>query len=328
VNVHLTLGMSYYDHTADLSSGKVRPTGVDLTVLEMSVEEIFYRFGERYDWDISEMPMGRYISMVSRGDRSLVGIPVFPSRMFRHSSIFVRRDANISGPEDLRGARVGVPEWSQTAAIYSRGMLRTEYGVELADVQWVQAGVNDPGRRDVTPADVPAAVQLTRRPDRALGEMLVSGELEAVMSAHAPKVFEDGHDNVVRLFPDYQEVERAYFAKTGVFPIMHTVVVKREVVDRHPWVPVNLFNAFREAKERSVARLKDTTASRLAIPGGAAFVEQQQSLFVGEYWPYGVESNRPTLEAFARFAYEQGVASRELRAEELFDPSVLEAFKV
>jgi 4,5-dihydroxyphthalate decarboxylase len=320
--VRLSIGISDYDHVRDLFSGAVRAEGLDLVHLDLPIEEIFHRFLHHREWDVSEISLAKYSAMVSRGDTSLVGIPVFPSRVFRHSSMYVRADSGIEHPEQLRGRRVGVPEWAQTAAVYSRGLLVHEYGVPLAEVEWFQAGVNQPGRKEKVNLSLPAGVRCTPVPDRSLSEMLVSGDLDAVFSAHPPDCFEHGDGSVVRLFRDTETVERDYHRRTGIFPIMHTVVIRREVAERDPWIPSTLYKAFEAAKERSLARLHDKTISRFPVrwhadPGPAA-----------DGWPYGVAGNRTTLEAFLGFAREQGVLGAEVRPEQLFAPSIDGGFRI
>ena len=324
----LTLAISEYDHVRDLASGRVKPEGIDLTVLTLPIEEIFFRFTLYREWDLSEMSMGKYVSLVSQGDTSLTALPVFPSRMFRHSSIYVRRDGGLKTITDLRGKRVGLPEWAQTAAVYTRGLLVHEYGIPLADIRWVQAGVNEPGRVEKVKLALPAGVEIERRPDTSLDAMLLAGEVDAVMTAHAPAAFEAGDPRVTRLVEDFLPVERDYWRRTGIFPIMHCIAIKREVFDAHPWAAMNMMTAFETAKRRSVERAFEATASRFPIPWSFEHARQYRDLFAGEYWPYGVAANRGTLEPFLEWAHEQGVCHRRLAPEDLFPREVASAFKV
>ena len=326
--ITLTLAISEYDHVRDLVSGRVKPEGIALTVLVLSIEEIFYRFTIHREWDVSEMSMGKYVALRSHGDTSLSAIPVFPSRMFRHSSIYVRSDGPVIAPADLRGRRVGVPEWAQTAAIYSRGLLTHQYGLALSDVAWVQAGVNEPGRVEKVALKLPAGVTVERAADKSLNGMLLAGELDAVMTAHAPAAFEAGDPRVNRLFPDFMPVELAYWRETGIFPIMHCIAIQTRVLEAHPWIAMNLLTAFEAAKRRSVARAFEATASRFPIPWAHERANSAASLFGADYWPYGIEPNRRTLEAFLQYAHEQGVCHRRLAPEELFPPEVASAYKV
>jgi len=325
--VHLTLAISDYDHVRDLTCGEVEAEGIELTRLNLPVEEIFFRFIRFREWDVSELSMAKYVALRSQADW-LAAIPVFPSRVFRHSAIYIRRDGAVSRPEDLRGKRVGVPEWSQTAVIYVRGFLMHQYGVRLQDVDWYQAGVNQAGREEKVELKLPQGVGLTRIMDATLDAMLLTGKLDAVIAAHPPESFKQKHPGIVRLFPDASRVEEAYWRETGIFPIMHTVAIRRDVLTRHPWIAMNLFKAFEEAKRRSLARTTEITASRFPIPWGADYASRSGELFGEDFWPYGIEPNRTTLEAFLRFAYEQGVCHRPVTCEELFLEEVRSSFKI
>jgi 4,5-dihydroxyphthalate decarboxylase len=326
--IPVTLAISGYHHTDDLASGAVSVEGVDLTMLIMPIEEIFFRFTKFREWHVSEMAFGKYIAMRSRGDDSLIGLPIFPSRVFRHSSIYVRADGPRAAT-DLVGTRIGLPEWAQTASIYTRGLLRDEYGIGLTDVAWVQAGLGEPGREEKVDIDVPAGVSLTRVPDRSLDEMLLSGDIDAVMSAHAPPSFENCSTKVRRLFEDYAPIERSYGARTGIFPIMHLMVMRADVYATHPWLAANLLSAFEQAKERSFRRLVEVTASRIALPWVApALKAANRELFGGQHWPYGVDANRTTLAYLCRNAFEQGVAAREMAPEELFAAETMARYRI
>ena len=320
------MGMSDYDHVRDLASGAIKLEGLDLVHLDLPVEEIFYRFLKHREWDVSEVSMAKYSAMVSAGDTSLVAIPVFPSRMFRHSSMYVRSDSRIDHPSQLRGRRVGIPEWAQTASVYSRALLVQQYGVQLSEVEWFQAGVNQPGRKEKVRLAIPDGISYTPVPTQSLSDMLVSGDLDAVFSAHPPHCFEHGDGSVVRLIRDAPAVEREYFAATAIFPIMHTVAIRREVVEENPWVPATLFKGFEEAKRRSLMRVRDVTISRLPVPWLQSCIGSLGA--DDDPWPYGIDKNRPTLEAFLEYAYEQGVLSTRLRPEQLFAKSVDEGFRI
>ena len=323
----LTMAMSGYDHVRDLESGAVPVEGVDLTALILPVEEIFFRFLKYREWHVSELSLAKYVALRAAGDTSLSAIPVFPSRVCRHSSIFVRR-GGPTDPKELVGGRIGVPEWAQTASVYTRALLQHEWGIPLRDVSWYQAGVNTPGRREKVALRLPDGVSLTPVPDRSLDEMLSAGDLDAVLSAHPPASFERGDGEIVRLFPDFQPIEREYVARTGIFPIMHITVIRSDVLDAAPWVAANLLTAFEEAKRRSLERLSEMTASRIPLPWIPALVEQMRALLGPDPWPYGVDANRVTLEAFTRYAHEQGVAARLLDPDELFAPQVLDHVRV
>ncbi len=323
----LTIAISDYDHVRDFAGGAVTAEGIEANFLTLSIEEIFFRFTKFREWDVSEMSFAKYASLRSQGDDSLSAIPVFPSRMFRHSSIFVPRDSELRSPADLSGRKVGLPEWAQTAAIYTRGLLMHEYGVALGDIDWYQAGVAQPGRTEKVALKLPDGVRYTPVPDNSLNDMLLSGELDAIMTAHPPPAFELGDDRVKRLFDDYRDVEEAYWRKTGIFPIMHVLAIRSDVLGEHPWIAANLLKAFEQAKQRSIARALEATASRFPIPWVSYHAEQAMREF-GELFPYGIAPNRVTLEHFLRFAHEQGVCHRLLEPEDLFPETVRDSFKV
>jgi 4,5-dihydroxyphthalate decarboxylase len=314
-NVRLTMALSDYDHVRDLVDGRVGVAGVDLTCLTLPVEEIFFRFTRFREWEVSELSLAKYCALRSRGDDSLYGIPVFPSRVFRHSAFFVRPDGPVDDPRALR--RIGIPEWTVTATVYGRGILEHEYGVALRDVTWVQGGVNEPGRIETLAVELPDGVRVEREAERSLNDLLLAGEVDAILAPHPPWGFGDG--SLVRLFSDAPAVEAAAYERTGVFPIMHLVVLRRDVHEAHPWIAANLVKAFAEARDRSVARALDPNASRFPLVW---------PLHRPVEWPYGVEPNRTTLETFLRYAFEQGVCERPLEPEELFDEAVRVGFRV
>ncbi len=324
----LTLAISHYDHVTELMSGRVQVEGVDLTCLLTQIEEIFFRQFNYFDFDVSEVSMGKYCSLVSQGNAPLVAIPVFPSRVARHSSIYIRRDGPIKKPADLAGKRIGIPEWAQTASVYSRGLIAHQFGIDLTSIQWIQAGVDQPGRLEKVKLKLPPGMKYEARPDKSLSGMLVSGEIDAALSAHPPSCYEHGHPNVVRLFEDYLDIEMKYVKDTGIYPIMHTVAMKREIFERNPWVATNLLKAFEEARRRSVERALNNTSSALPLPWGYVFAQRMQEIVGKDLMPYGVEANRTTLEAFLQYGYEQGVFHRKLTPEELFPPVVQKSFKV
>ncbi len=325
--VRLTVAISDYDHVREVFDG-VEAVGLELVQLRLPIEDIFYRFTRFREWEVSEFSLAKYASLRSQGDDSLVAIPVFPSRVFRHSALYVRSDSGIEEPRQLSGCRVGVPEWSQTAGVYVRGFLAEQYGLRMEEVDWYQAGVNQPGRTEKVGLRLPEGIRLTAISDRSLGEMLLAGDLDAVVSARPPDVYQQGDGRVRRLFRDPVAEEEAYWRSTGIFPIMHVVAIRGDVYRVHPWVAMNLFRAFDEARRRAVARLFEVTASRIPLPWGPATAERWVGLFGGEYWPYGVEPNRATLDAFCRYAADQGICHRRLAPEDLFAESVQSSYRV
>lgn len=326
--LRLTIGISDYDHVRDLTNGVVTPEGIDVVPLNLVVEEIHFRFTAFREWDVSEMSLGKYTALVSQGAAPMVAIPVFPNRAFRHSSIYVRRDAELTDPKQLAGRRVGVPEWAQTAGIYARGSLVHQYGVPLSAIEWCQAGVNQPGRLEKVELRLPGDIRLNRVTDRSLTTMLLAGDLDAVMTAHPPEPEDGRGTEIVRLFSAPAAIEEEYWRATGIFPIMHVIAIKREVYAEYPWVAMNLYKAFDEARRRSVRRAFDVMASRFPVPWMAEYAARWRDLFGPEYFPYGVEPNRATLSAFCDYAFEQGVCHRKVTPEELFVPQVQRSFRI
>jgi 4,5-dihydroxyphthalate decarboxylase len=313
VKLRISLAISPYDHVRDL-----RPQGIDLTLLDLPIEEIFYRFTRYREWQASEMSFGKVISLMSEPKPEIICVPVFLSRVFRHSAIYVRE--GIKTPKDLEGKRVGIPEWAQTAGIYVRGMLQHDYGVDLARIHWFQAGVREAGRVEKVELKLPAGVKIERKAERTLVDMFEKGDLDAVMSAREVPG--------ARLFENFQEVEKAYWLKTRIFPIMHVLALRRDAYERDRWIAMNLFKAFEEAKNRSLARVNEFGLSYLPTPWVPDHVRQWRALAGEDFWPYGIEPNRPTLEAFLQYGFEQGVAKRRLKVEELFAPETLERAKI
>jgi 4,5-dihydroxyphthalate decarboxylase len=316
--LHLTLATADYDHVRDLTSGAVRAEGILLTAFVLPVEEIFYRFIKNREWDVSEMSFGKFIGYADQGNSPFVGIPVFPSRVFRHSAFYVRSDRGICRPKDLEGKRVGIPEWAQTAGIYARGFLSETAGVDLRKVQWVQAGMNEAGREEKVEFKLPAGIHYEQRRDTTISAMLLSGEINAAISARVPNAFDDSAGRIVRLYPDYRAEEMNYHTTTGIYPIMHVIAMRRVVFDRYPWVAMNLFKAFDEARRRSLERIRDLTASRIPVPWSASIASEWSRNFGDEPFPYGLEQNRRTLDAFCRFAHAQGVTAKKLTPDDLF----------
>ncbi len=314
--ISLSLAIGDYDHVRDLLSGAVGVEGIQLRVSRLPVEELFYRFVTFREWSVSEMGFGPYLSMLSQGDTSMVAIPVFPSRLFRHSSFYISNASKIDSPGQLAGKTIGVPEWAMTAAIYARGILEHQYGVDLRSISWVQAGVNEPGRVDNMISKLPAGLTYTSVPNKSLNQLLVAGELDAVISARPPAAFLSGDASISRLFADEEEI--TFWKNCGIFPIMHTIVISRDVYEQNRWIAMNLYKAFDEAKNRSLARFSDITVSHYPMPWLAHDVHRATELMGRDYWPYGIIPNRKTLDALLEYSFEQGVCHRRLSIEELF----------
>ncbi len=325
------MALGPYDQTRDVTDGSVPIEGVQLRTLNLPIEEIFYRFTMYREWDISEMSMGKYIALRAQGDTSMTALPVFVSRAFRQSMFYVTAGSAVQRPEDLQGKRIGIPEWAQTAGIYGRGYLSDYLGLDLASIQWVQAGVNQPGRVEKVRLTLPAGIHYTSAPDKSLNQMLLDGSVDAVMTARPPAGLGQG---IERLMPDYQALELSYFKATHIYPIMHALVIKTAVLDAHPWVAMNVYKAFMQAKTQSMARLSDITASHAPLPWLADYTGRLEAVFGADFFPYGIgqdsggQINRATLAAFCKFGHDQGVCDRLLSVEELFAKNVLGSFKV
>ncbi len=320
--IELSLAISYYEHVSDLLRGRVRAEGIHLVTVDLPVEEIFFRMLMFTEWDVAEFSMAKYVALVGAGLPPFRAIPVFPSRMFRQSAIYVATGAAISGAADLAGRRVGIPEWAQTAGIYARAYLQHQGGVPLRDIHWVQAGVNQAGRMEKVRLSLPEGVRIEHIHDRSLNEMLLAGDLDAVISAREPSAFTARDPRISRLWPDHHALEEAYYRDTGIFPIMHVIVIKAATLDRHPWIAMNLFKAFDEAKGNSLRHLSSALKSQIPIPWSQDVVDQARALFGEDFWPYGIEPNRRTLAAFLQYCREQGVTNREVHIEELFPPQL------
>lgn len=326
----LTLSLSCvdYDRTRAIFEGKVRVAGCDIVPTAMSPEEAFHRAFKFQEFDISELSMSSYMNQVAKDGSPYVGIPAFLSRMFRHSSIYIRTDKGIDKPEDLKGKVVGVPEYQMTAALWVRGMLQDEYGLQPADMNWRDGGLEEGGKIPNVNLKLPKGVHLeTIPPDRTLSEMLDTGEIDALISARAPSCFGQNAD-VTRLFQDYRAAEEAYYKKTGLFPIMHIVGIRKSLVEQHPWLPVNILNAFIEAKQICYTNLAKVGHLFTTLPWPVDEFEAAKKLMGEDYWPYGVHKNAAVIEAMSRYSFEQGLTARNLTAEDLFAPSTFELAKV
>ena len=319
----LSLAISDYDHVRDLIAGVVSAPGIALDVDQQPIGEIFQRAMRGQPWDVHEMSLGMYVARLGQGDRSLTAIPVFPSRMFRLSSWYIRADGKIKQPENLRGCRIGDPDWATTAGIYARGWLQHEVGIPLTEIEWVQAGLDTAGRKENLTFHYPPGLRRTTRPDKSLDEMLLSGELDAVMGPQPPPSFLAPGGAVKRLVDDVAMQERDYARRTGIFPIMHVIALRREVAEE-PGIAAALLAGFEAAKQRSLARLRDSLASRFPFPWNWTTAAEAEALFGPDPWPYGVERNRVTLEAFLNYCAEQGVSARRVGIEELFVPGAEE----
>jgi 4,5-dihydroxyphthalate decarboxylase len=327
-NIAITLACEDYDRTRALKDGIVKAEGIELNYLVMPVEEIFWRMMKYEEFDVSELSMGAFLTAAAQGRRPFIAIPVFPSRTFRHRCIFANTASGIERPQDLRGKRMGVPEYSMTAAVWLRGLFQHEYGVWPKEIHWIQAGEEHPGRKDRVDFEMPAGIKLESRPDTTLNDMIESGEIDAMMSPRMPTCFVEGSPRVRRLFPNYKHAEMDYFRKTGLFPIMHAIVIRKAVYEAHPWVARSLYKAFCEAKDLCMKELYDTNVLRVSLPWTAAEYEETRDLMTADYWPYGLTRNRVNLETLHGYLHEQGLIKQRLDLDELFARETLESFKI
>ena len=318
-----------YDRTRALMDGSVQPDGIDLNYLNMPVEETFFRMIRNAEFDVAEMSLSSYTVSLFREQRRFVAIPVFPSRFFRHSCIYVHADSGIHEAKDLIGKRVGVPEFQMTAPVWIRGILNEHYGVPVDSVQYLTGGEEEPNRIEKQALSLPPGIRVSAiGPNKTLAQMLVSGEIDALHTARMPSTFRSRPDKVRRLFPDYAQVERDYFRQTGIFPIMHTVVIRRDVYEANRWVAQSLFKAFAEAQRRTYEDLQETAALKAMLPWLTAHMEDLQREMGADFWPYGFDKNAEPLRPFLRYHHQQGLSQRLLQPEELFAPETLESFKI
>ncbi len=317
--LRITIATWDYDRVRPIVDGRVPIEGCEVTYLILPPEECFHRAYLHGEFEVSEIGFSPYLIAVSRNDCNYVAVPVFLSRMFRHSAIYIRTDRGIRGPADLKGKRIGIVEYQMSAVMWPRGMLADDYHVQPADVQWRQGGLDVPGRKDKFPLNLPPGFPLEPIPEgQTLSAALENGQLDAVITPRAPSCYGDGKTPVARLFEDFETVEREYFKRTRVFPIMHALGVRSDIHERHPWLAASLCRAYEEAKRLSTADLFEFTALKIGLPWIVSHARDTRNLMGEDFWAYGVEANRHTLEVMTRYSFEQGLAVRKLDVEELF----------
>ncbi|HEX5281573.1 MAG TPA: ABC transporter substrate-binding protein [Micropepsaceae bacterium] len=327
--IPLTLACGDYDRTRAIQDGRVQVEGCDVTYLPLEPEEIFHRAFKHQEFDACELSFSSYLRTVDAGTSPYIGIPAFVSRIFRHSGIYVRTDRGIRTPQDLKTRLIGLPEYQITAVVWLRGLMQDEYGVKPTDIRWRQGGIEEPGRTERTPLKpIPGLDLKPLPPEKTLSGALESGELDAVFSARAPSCFTRGAPNVGRLFPDYRAVEKEYYKKTGMFPIMHLIGLKREIAAAHPWLPASLYKAFCQAKTYAMRDVREVNALMITLPWLVAEADETAKLMGEDFWRYGVRENAAEIEALTRYSFEQGLVQRKLRFEDLFPPSVIEVSKI
>lgn len=328
-DLRLTMACWGYDRTRPLMDGRVGIEGVDLTCLDLPVEETFFRMLRHREFDVAEMSLSSYVLSTFADEPPFVAIPVFPSRFFRHSCIFVSVKSGISEPRQLAGKRIGSPEYQMTAPVWIRGILQDEYGVDPASAEYFTGGLFEPGREEKIALNLPAKFKVRAIPsDKTLSAMIASGELDAIHAPHPPSTFYSEPQKVKRLFENYVEIERAYFRKTKIFPIMHTVAIRREIYEANRWIAQSLLKAFSEAQRKVYEQLRHQEAYQTMLPWLAAHVEEARRELGEDWWAYGFAPNRHVLDTFLRYHHEQGLSPRRLEPEELFAPETFESFKV
>ena len=329
MKIELSIAVGDYDRTRPLVDGTVQIDGVTPAIMLLSPEEMFFRAFRHADFDVCELSLSSFTLRTARGDNPYIGVPVFPSRAFRHTSIVVRTDRGIDAPADLKGRRIGTPEYQLTACVWARALLQDEFDVAPSDITWVRGGMEQPGRIEKISLNLPASVQLESAPsDLTLNAMLESGLIDGIVGPRLPSCFERGDARVGWLFRDPTRAASDYYRRTGIFPIMHVIGIRKSLAERHPWLPAAIYKAFDLAKTVALAKLADTSATKVTLP----FVEEQlraaRQLMGADFWSYGLEPNRKVLETFLRHHHEQGLSPRRVGVEELFHPSSLEVYKI
>jgi len=325
----ITLAAAAYDRTRALIDGTIRAEGIDLNFIPLAVEETFWRMTRHLEFDASEMSGTAYLAERSRPDPRFIAIPVFLSRTFRHSAIYVHAESGIRRPEDLVGRRVGVPEYGLTALAWVRAFLQHDYGVLPSQIRWMVGGEEQPGRQERARIELPTEIAIEPiPPTETLNSMIASGAIDAMMAPRMPRPFAEGSPAVRRLFPDYRQVEEDYYRRTGLFPIMHFVVIREDIYREHRWVAESLYKAFCQAKDEAIRALLEPNALVCSLPWLVPEVERERDIFGPDLWPYGVERNRKTLEAMVTYHVEQGLIPKPIAVEELFAEPTLVEFKI
>jgi 4,5-dihydroxyphthalate decarboxylase len=327
-NLQLSVAMGDYDRNRALFDGRVQIDGCDPVYMLLSPEEMFFRAMRSRDFDITELSFSSYLVKHSRGDCPYIAVPVFLSRAFRHTSIYVRKD-RIHSPQDLKGKRIGVPEYQLTAIVWARSILQDDYGISPEDVTWVRGGIDTPGRPEKIKLDLPAGVKIESAPEgKTISDLLHEGAIDGFIAPRPPSGAAARNPDVAWLFDDPTSVAKDYYRRTGIFPIMHVVGIRKELAQQHRWLPAAVVKAFTESKTRALELLADTSATKVTLP----FVEEQlkaaRETLGEDFWSYGVGPNRRTLEAFTRHHFTQGLSARKMDVDELFDPSTYESYSI
>ena len=328
-NLQLTLACWDYDRTRAIMENRVRFDGIDLTYLNLVVEEIFFRQMRHHEFDVSEMSFSSYLISKFQDPAPFIAIPIFPSRSFRHSGIYINASSGIRKSADLIGKRIGCAEYQLTANVWIRGILNDEYGVTPSSFTTVLGGLEEAGRVEKAALSLPPHIKIEHiAPTRILSAMLESGEIDALFSPRAPSSFANGSGKVRRLFEDTHAAEREYYDRTGIFPIMHVVTIRREIYERHPWVAQSLFKGFVEAQRMAYQDLHETAALKVMLPWLIQHLAETEAVMGRDFWAYGYKSNVEAVDKLLRYHHEQGLSPRQLTPEEIFTPETLESFKI
>lgn len=324
----LTLASWDHDRVMALHDGRVTVPGVTLSSVIETTQKLFPLAVGSAPHDITEMSISSYVLQVSRGEGDYIAIPAFVSRAFRHSGFFARRGSGIESPADFAGRRIGVPEYQMTAALWMRGVLGDDYGVAPEGIHWRTGALDEGIRRERLALDLPEGMQVEPIADgETLQDLLLRGEIDGLLAPKPPKAFLDGNPDLIRLFPDFEKAEQEYHRRTGFFPIMHVIGVKKSVADAHPWLPRALYDGFVQARDLAITRLRKVwlgNANRLSLPWLNASMERTIASLGADYWSYGFAANRAELDAVSRYSVEQFLAKDRVRPEALFHPSVLD----
>jgi len=323
-NLKLSVGCGNYDRTEALRSGIVQPEGIDLTYVPVqSPPEIFARMIKNNAFDFAEMSTAMYLTLRAKNEFPFIALPIFPSKVFRHGFIFVNTNSGIKSPKDLEGKRVGVPEYRQTAAIWIKGILQNEYGVDLHSIHWFEGGANVPREPDILDLRPDYEVDIEFiGPEKSLNQMLEAGEIDAMIGARIPFSLNTS-PHVQRLFPDYREVEKKFYKKTGIFPIMHTLVVDEKLYREHPWVAESIYKAFVQSKDWCLEQMRFSGTMRYTLPWLFADIDEMYEVFGSDPWSYGLEPNRATLEALIKYLHDQKFLAQRVAIEDMFAPIVI-----
>jgi 4,5-dihydroxyphthalate decarboxylase len=325
----ITIACWSYDRIKPLIDGIVKIEGCEATFIDLEPEEMFHRALHFEEFDVTELSFSNYLTLTARGNCPYIAIPVFPGRRFRHAGIYINAKSGIRKPEDLKGRLVGSPEYQVTASVWIRGILEDEYGVKPSDIRWRAGGLYETSRTEKVTFTTPVDVELERiAPGKTLSEMLVNGEIDALIGPRAPSCFHEGHPDIVRLFPDFIAKEKEYFRRTGIFPIMHLLAVHKKKAAELRWLPSSLFKAFTAAKDMAIGRLLEENEPMATYPWIDGVVREAQEFMGKDFWPYGVEENRKTLEAFLRYHFDQGLSERRLAIAEIFVPSTMTSSRI